>query len=130
MEFMPSLLPNLDVDIREAIQDQLARTGIKLVLNAILSVVSVPGAPGNGKQETPADRNRAKSVRVRIEPRTTKNNTTKSEEPFEILCDAVLSATGRGGNTAGMNLDKVGCKLDRTFVEVAINSCIVPGVAP
>ena len=113
VEFMPTLLPALDIDVHKAIVEQLERTGIKLYLNSILEVLEVPPLPANPSAEFPADRDRPETVRVQVRDRS--KQTTKAV-PFEIRCDAVLSATGRVGNTAGMNLDGVGCKIDRRYV--------------
>lgn len=117
IEFMPALLSALDVDVHEAIVEQLKRTGIKVHLNAILEVLEVPPPPADPSKETAADRDRPESVRVRVRPRG------KGSVPFEIKCDAVMSATGRVGNTAGMNLEGIGCTVNR---RCGVDCCFLP----
>ncbi len=125
----PALLPQLDVDVREAVRDRLQEVGIRVLLHAMMTVEHVPPRPVDDEDaddETPADRDRPESVVVRISPRPrwARGSATsdwdiggnaigdEAPAPFSIKCDAVLSAAGRLGNTFGMNLEGAGCRVD------------------
>ena len=134
VEHGAELLRTLDVDLRDAIGAQLHKVGVKVFRESVVSVVSAPVSPHNG--ETPADRDVPETVHVRITP-TERRSTRKgsaSAGAVDIWCDAVLSATGRDGNTAGMNLEAVGCQLNKrcewmdgglsVFLSVAVSCCV------
>jgi len=89
LEYMPTLLPMLDEDVSTLAGKLFARQGLELVLG-----VKVTGTS-------------------RKEDRVTVEYVGKDGQPTGITGDRVLLAVGRKPNTAGLNAEAVGVKLDK-----------------
>ena len=94
IELLETVLPSLDKDITEAADKALRKQGMDIYLSS----------------KVVASEKKGKGVSVRVE-------TPDGEKTFDF--DMVLVAAGMKPNTAGLNLKKIGVKLDsKGFIKV------------
>lgn len=89
LEGYPELIPREDRDIAQHVKEVLSKKGIEFRMNAKVSSV----------------RDRDKEVIVSYID-------AENNQPHEVEADAILLATGRKPNTAGLNLEAAGVKVN------------------
>ncbi|WP_425057870.1 Dihydrolipoyl dehydrogenase [Sporomusa carbonis] len=94
IEAMPGLLPTMDTDLGSFLLKKFSKDGIRVEVNAY-----VQGMRDNGSSE---------EIRIK--------NLDGQEQTIEA--EFVLLAAGRQANTAGLNLEAVGLKLNAGFIPV------------
>ncbi len=93
VEFMPSIVPNEDIEVSKALEKIYKKKGIKIMTNSSVEGVDTKGT----------------GCKVKVK-------TAKGEE--QIDCDVVLSAVGIQTNIENIGLEKLGIKTEKGKVVV------------
>ncbi len=107
VEYLPTLVPNEDIDVSKELARAFERRGIKLLCGH-----KVGGATNHGDRAT-----------VSVTPREPAN-----APAVELTADVVLVATGIAANTEDLGLAEVGVALDRGFIKVDDHNRAADGV--
>lgn len=92
IEFLKECLPVLDSDIAKRLRQTIAKRGVNFLMQAAV-----------------------KSINGNVITYERKGKTETAE------ADLILIATGRGANTEGLNLEKIGIETERTGIKTDIN---------
>ncbi|MCE9571737.1 MAG: dihydrolipoyl dehydrogenase [Deltaproteobacteria bacterium] len=107
VEYLPTLVPNEDIDVSKELARSFERRGIKLLLGH-----KVGGATNHGDRAT-----------VSVTPREPAN-----APAVELTADVVLVATGIAANTEDLGLAEVGVAIDRGFIKVDDHNRAADGI--